>query len=71
MEKREELRHLRRADADIAAARSRIERQLELVGRLQEHGHDAETARSVLQTMRETLQLMEDHRELILKELGR
>jgi hypothetical protein len=71
MNKSDEIKHLRRADVDIAEARNRIERQAELIVRLEERGRDAVAARSVLPTMRETLRLMEDHRELIMKELAR
>jgi hypothetical protein len=71
MDRYNELKHLRSADADIAGARDRIQRQIDLVARLQMNGHDAAAAQSMLQTMHETLRLMEDHRELILKELAR
>ena len=71
MNKSDEIKHLRRADVDIAEARNRIERQAELIVRLEKRGRDAVAARSVLLTMRETLRLMEDHRELIMKELAR
>ena len=71
MNKSDEIKHLRRADVDIAEVRNRIERQAELIVRLEERGRDAVAARSVLLTMRETLRLMEDHRELIMKELAR
>ena len=71
MNKSDEIKHPRRADVDIAEARNRIERQAELIVRLEERGRDAVAARSVLLTMRETLRLMEDHRELIMKELAR
>ena len=71
MNKSDEIKHLRRADVDIAEARNRIERQAKLIVRLEKRGRDAVAARSVLLTMRETLRLMEDHRELIMKELAR
>jgi hypothetical protein len=71
MNRSEELKHLRRADSEVAGARDRIQRQVTLIGRLEEHGHDVPAAQSVLQTMRQTLRLMEDHRELIIKELAR
>ena len=66
-----ELRHLHKADAGIAAARDRIERQTALIARLENHGGDADTARSMLATMRHSLGLMEEHRRLIMKELAR
>jgi hypothetical protein len=65
-----EREHLRKADANIAAARKRIERQGVLVARLQDRDHDATTAKELLQTMRETLAAMEQHRQQILRELA-
>jgi hypothetical protein len=64
------ISHLRKAEADLVAARERIKRQEELMSPLQEHGHDTSTAQSVLQTMRDTLTLMEEHRALILDGLA-
>jgi hypothetical protein len=69
MDQQTELAHLNKAEADIAKARERIKRQEELVDRLND-SQDSSTARSVLLTMRETLKLMEDHRELILGQLA-
>jgi hypothetical protein len=66
-----ELQHLRQADAGIFEARGRVWRQMELVMRFEKHGHDASAAKSVLQTMRDTLRLMEDHRAMIIRELAR
>ena len=66
-----EEEHLRKAEADIAAARERIERQSELMTQMSAHGHDTTTAQELLQTMRETLAVMEQHREAILQELAR
>jgi hypothetical protein len=69
MDQQTELAHLHKAEADITKARERIRRQEELVARLND-SRDSSTARSVLLTMRETLRLMEDHRELILEQLA-
>jgi len=44
-------------------------RVIEDFARLEVHGHDVTAANSVLQTMRQTLAVMEDHRRLILSEL--
>jgi hypothetical protein len=71
MDRAVEEQHLRRAEADIVAARERIERQGALVARLQDHGHDTATARAFLETMHDTLVAMEEHRQTILKELAR
>lgn len=65
-----ELVHLRKAEVDIANACERIERQRELIARLQEHGHDLTAANSFLQTMRDLLAAMEEHRRLIVSELS-
>lgn len=65
-----ELQHLRKTDAGIADARVRIERQIALIARLENHGHDATSAKWMLATMRETLILMEEHRTLIMNELA-
>jgi hypothetical protein len=71
MDRAVEEEHLRKAEADIAEAHARIERQRTLLARLEMQGHDTATAKSVLQTMHETLALMEQHRRLILQELSR
>lgn len=70
MDWRSEVAHLQKAEADIAEARVRIRRQEELVARLREHGLDISTAQSVLETMRDTLNAMEGHRQLILDHLA-
>jgi hypothetical protein len=69
MDRAVEEEHLRKAEANIAQGRDRTERQTLLVARLEVHGHDVTAANSVLQTMRQTLAVMEDHRRLILSEL--
>jgi hypothetical protein len=71
MDRALELEHLRKANEDIANAHVRIDRQCELVARLQEHGHDPTMAESVLQTMRDSLAAMEEHHRLIVSELSR
>jgi predicted outer membrane protein len=70
MDQRAELAHLHKAEEDISGARARIERQEQLVARLQKDGHSTDTARSLLQTMRDTLSVMEEHRRLILEQLA-
>jgi hypothetical protein len=69
MDQRSELSHLRKAEKDIADARARIKRQEQLVAHLEKDGHGTDTARSLLQTMRDTLSVMEEHRRLILDQL--
>ena len=66
MDRALEEEHLRKAKADIAEARARIERQQALVARLERDGHDTATAKSLLQTMHETLAVMEEHQRLIV-----
>ena len=66
-----EQEHLRKAEAGIAEANGRIDRQRALLARLESDGHDTGMAKDLLQTMCETLAAMEQHRQLILEELGR
>jgi len=62
--------HLAQAVRDLAAARDRVEQQQRVIATLQAHGHDTTTAESLLETMLQTVRTMEDHRRVILKELG-
>jgi predicted nuclease with TOPRIM domain len=71
MDRATELTHLRKAEEDISKAHERIERQCALIARLREQGHDVTAANSMLRTMRDTLAVMEAHRQLIEKELSR
>jgi hypothetical protein len=71
MDRAIEQEHLRKADTDIAEARQRIERQHALVAHMAGNGHDTAMAKELLQTMRETLVAMEEHRDQIIKELSR
>ena len=64
-----EFEHLRRADATIAAALERVERQTSLVAQLRDSGHETVTAASVLKTMHDTLAVMQQHRQIIEKEI--
>jgi hypothetical protein len=70
MDQETELAHLHKAEADITSAKARISRQEEIVARLKNHGQDASIAASLLLTMRDTLKVMEEHRELILEQLA-
>jgi hypothetical protein len=58
------------ADDHIASAESLIARQLSLLGQLEREGHDIETAQSLLDTMRQSLQQMHVHRQIIEGEPG-
>jgi multidrug resistance efflux pump len=66
-----EFEHLRQAEADLAKASVRIERQIELIERMAASGQDTTTAKTILATMQTTFAVMEAHRSAILKELGR
>jgi hypothetical protein len=70
MDRAMELEHLEKAQTDIAKGRERIERQIELVERLGRDGHDQSTATALLETMLQTLAVMEEHRLIIVKELS-
>jgi hypothetical protein len=71
MDRETELEHLRKAEAGIAKAHERIEHQEAILATLKEGGHDLTTAMTLLETMRETLTAMQQHRQLILQELDR
>jgi hypothetical protein len=62
--------HLERAERDVADAHRRIARQRELIRALQASGHDTATAEAVLQSLTVTAEAMENHRRIILEELG-
>jgi hypothetical protein len=70
MDQQTELAHLHKAEVDISKARDRLARQEKLIARLTQYGHDASTVTSVLQSMRDTLAVMEEHRALILRQLA-
>ncbi len=56
---------LAEADQHIAAAEALFARQLSLVGELERDGHESETARTLLEAMRESLEQMYAHRRII------
>ena len=59
------LAKLAEADDHIATAESLIARQLSLLSDLERDGHATESARTLLQAMRESLRQMHAHRRLI------
>jgi hypothetical protein len=65
-------RHLVEADEHVARARQRIRHQARVARTLGRDGHaGAEAdANRLLQTLRDSLRVMLDHRDLILRELG-
>jgi hypothetical protein len=70
MDRATEQEHLRKADVEIAKGRGRIDRQVLLIARMNDRGHDVAGAKLLLQILREALAAMEQQRRLILKELG-
>ena len=70
MDRALELKHLRKADANIAQARERVVRQARLIKNLSSRGQDTSAGQSFLETMHCTLSVMEEHRLLILRELA-
>ena len=59
---------LAEADQHIAHAESLIARQLSVLSELERDGHNTETALALLETMRQSLQQMCDHRSIIESE---
>ena len=66
-----EREHLGKAERDIAEGERRITRQMVLIERLKQEGHDTAEAEKLLLTLRETLAEWQTHREEILRELER
>ena len=66
-----EHRHLEQADRHIAEERERIAAQRARVARMERGGHDTGLARDLLRHFETTLELMLEHRELILTEIDR
>jgi hypothetical protein len=62
-------RHLAESDRHIAGSLDRIARQRDLIDRLEQGGHDSAEARRLLCLFEETLRLMQEHREMILRAL--
>jgi hypothetical protein len=61
--------HLAIAERHIAQGEKLLAKQEELVAELNRRNHDAESAKSVLATMRETQSLHIDDRDRILRQL--
>lgn len=62
----EEILTLDRADRDIEAGRERVERQRSIVVSIAASGNDTEIATTLLQTMQNALEAMQEHRVLIV-----
>jgi multidrug resistance efflux pump len=65
-----ERHHLEKAEADIAEAHDRIEKQRAIISKLKEDGHDSKTAEKLLEAMLQSAAAMEAHRIVILESLG-
>jgi len=59
-------RHLELANRHIADAERRLARQAAIVSRLAEAGYETAQAENLLRLIRESLQLMEAHRHIML-----
>ena len=66
-----EREHLAKADRDIAEGQERISRQVELIERLRDGGHDLSDAERLLETLQQTLQAWQDHRDEIARTIAR
>jgi hypothetical protein len=62
--------HLDRAERDVASAHRRVARQRELISTLRASGHDTGLAEALLRAFIQSSAAMEDHRRIILEELG-
>lgn len=65
-----ELRELSETAADLSGAVERVRRQQVLIERLHTHGIDTSAAETLLDTLLATRDLMQEHRRVILHELG-
>jgi hypothetical protein len=66
-----ERRHLEQANRHIVEGRERIAAQRARVALTERRGHDTGLARALLRHFERTLELMLEHRELILREIDR
>ncbi len=66
-----ERQHLAQAENDIAEGERRVTNQILLIDEMRRDGHDTAEAERYLQTLRETLAVWYDHRDMILRELER
>ena len=66
-----ERAHLVKADRDIAEGGRRVSAQVLLIERLRVGGHSTGDAENLLQTLRQTLQAWQNHRDLILQAIAR
>jgi hypothetical protein len=62
------LQHLEQAERYVAEGEKHLFRQEEIVLWLENHRLDTRQARAVLETLRDTVTLYHQHRELVLRE---
>jgi hypothetical protein len=62
--------HLAQAIRHIARAEEMVMEQRGLIDRMAEHGHDTKLAKAVLLTMQNSLERMQQHREMIEKAIA-
>jgi len=68
MAKKQKQQHLAKAEADIAEADARIERQRAIIDKLTKDGHPTQTAKQILTTMLHSRDAFETHRRIISKD---
>ena len=66
-----EREHLAKADRGITDGERRIFAQELLIKQLHRSGHETDGAERLLLTLRQTMEVWRDHRELILQEIAR
>jgi hypothetical protein len=66
-----EREHLSQAERHLSEGEERIAKQMLLIDRMRQDGHDVSEAERLLLTLRETLVAWQGHREEILRELER
>jgi hypothetical protein len=65
----DERARLAQADRHVDEAKTRIDRQRELIKKLRQGGHDTELAASLLRALETSLGALKYHRDLILGRL--
>jgi len=67
---RRSKRHLDQAEDDLAQAHQRVAQQRLAIEKLRQDGHDTKTAEHLLRTLEDSARAMEQHRNVLLEELG-
>jgi hypothetical protein len=67
---RRSKRHLDQAEDDLAQAHQRVAQQRLVVEKMRQDGHDTKTAQHLLRTLEDSARAMEQHRNVLLEELG-